>query len=219
MIVNTLEADGITMRYGLRAILSGIYIKSETGRITGLAGSNGCGKSTLMKIIFGILEPESKSIRLNNKHTPNPYKTNGLVTYMPQRQFLPSGKTIKSVFRDFDLSLDDFLSSFDVQLSDKDKIIDTHNSTCRLIEIYLVTKSPSLFTMLDEPFTHLSPVLCEQLEDFLLSEKQRKGIIVTDHNFQYLKSIADDLFLLNDGRLKHIQDLTQIDSYINLFDQ
>ena len=52
-MIHTLEADGIQLDYNGRKILSDIYLKCETGKIIGLLGRNGCGKSSLMKIIYG----------------------------------------------------------------------------------------------------------------------------------------------------------------------
>ncbi len=212
------EADGIILRYGLRTILSGIYIKSETGIITGLAGNNGSGKSSLMNIMFGTLEPESKSLRINGKHTPYPYLQHNAVNYLPQHHFLPPGKTVKRIFSDFSLDIAHFISTFDVDISPSQSAGALHGSTARLVEIYILVKAPTLFTMLDEPFTHLSPLLVERLLDFLLEEKKNKGLIITDHNFNYLKHIADELYLLHNGRLKHIGDTESIDSYSSLFE-
>lgn len=186
--------------------------------ITGLSGNNGCGKSSLMKIMFGVLQPESKSIRINGRHTPEPYKQTGAVTYMPQQCCLPPGKSVQDIFRDFNLDMDAFRTIFSVDFSPRQKVWEIHHSTKRLIEIYVITKAPSMFTMLDEPFTHISPILSEKVLAFLLEEKQNKGIIVTDHNFNYLKTIADDLFLLNNGRLKHIKKPEADCTYKSLFE-
>lgn len=218
MISHTFEADGIILRYGLRTILSGIYIKSTTGTITGLAGNNGCGKSSLMKIMFGTLEPESKSLRIDGKHTPYPYLQRNALNYLPQHHFLPQGKTVKSIFHDFNLDLQHFIQTFEVEISATQSAGSLHGSTARLVEIYALLQSPSLFTMLDEPFTHLSPLLVEKLLDYLQTVKPRKGILITDHNFNYLKGIADELYLLHNGRLKHMGGTADIEAYSSLFE-
>ncbi len=218
MMQHTFEADGIILRYGLRTILSGIYIKSTTGTITGLAGNNGSGKSSLMKIMFGTLRPESKSLRIDGKHTPYPYLQANAVNYLPQQQFLPRGKTVKSIFHDFNLHLPHFIETFGVEISPTQSAGSLHGSTGRLVEIYALLQSPALFTMLDEPFTHLSPLLVEKLLDYLQTIRQRKGIIITDHNFHYLKNIADELYLLHNGRLKHMGGMADIEAYSSLFE-
>ncbi|HZI00856.1 MAG TPA: ATP-binding cassette domain-containing protein, partial [Flavisolibacter sp.] len=61
---HTLEVDSIQLNFGEIKILSDIYIKCETGSITGLLGRNGQGKSCLMRVIHGSL-PAEKSIRFD----------------------------------------------------------------------------------------------------------------------------------------------------------
>jgi len=217
-MINTLEADGIILRFNHRAILSGIYIKSQTGKITGLIGNNGCGKSSLLKIIMGVLEPEIKSVRINNKHTPYPYTIPGSINYLPQELFIPGFKTVKSVFRDFNADPDEFKAVFDIDIDPNDHISSLHHSTIRLIEIFVLVKSPTQFTLLDEPFTHLSPLLVECLLPFLQQEKQHKGILLTDHNFNYIKNTVDEIYQLNNARLRHLKNMEEINSYRELFE-
>ena len=60
-----LEADSIHLNYGARVILSSVYMKLETGRITGLLGRNGSGKTSLIQLIYGSLKGNHQSIRFN----------------------------------------------------------------------------------------------------------------------------------------------------------
>jgi ABC-type cobalamin/Fe3+-siderophores transport system ATPase subunit len=48
-----IELDSVELYFDKRRILNGIYLKAETGKITGLLGRNGCGKSCLLQILFG----------------------------------------------------------------------------------------------------------------------------------------------------------------------
>ena len=64
-------------------------MKSETGKVSGLLGRNGTGKSCLMKIIFGELVPNDKSIRLNGNAIYNEHRCPGDIRYLPQGQFVP----------------------------------------------------------------------------------------------------------------------------------
>lgn len=59
-----LEIDNIELAFDQKKILNGIYVKFETGEITGLLGKNGCGKTSLLEIIFGTLKPKYKNIRI-----------------------------------------------------------------------------------------------------------------------------------------------------------
>src|SRR5258708_40300109 len=85
---NSLEVDSVIKSFGKLKILSDIYLKCETGDIIGIMGRNGTGKSTLLKIIFGTINSSNKSIRINDKVYHQPFKTAGLVGYLPQHHFL-----------------------------------------------------------------------------------------------------------------------------------
>lgn len=78
-----LEADSIQLEFNGRKILSDIYLKCETGTITGLLGRNGEGKSCLMQIIYGSLNCE-KSVRVDNLPQKNASRFPKTLLYLPQ---------------------------------------------------------------------------------------------------------------------------------------
>lgn len=82
-MINTLEADSILLEYGLRKILSDVYIKCETKKITGLLGRNGEGKTSLMNIIYGSLKPENQFVQINKKPISQPFRYPESVMYLP----------------------------------------------------------------------------------------------------------------------------------------
>jgi len=83
-----LEVDGVSLNFSGRVILSDIYLKSETGKIIGLLGRNGQGKSCLMKIISGTLKAESRSIRFDGKTVFELAGRSDLLVYLPQFNFI-----------------------------------------------------------------------------------------------------------------------------------
>jgi ABC-type multidrug transport system ATPase subunit len=87
-------------------ILSDIFIKCETGKIVGLLGRNGQGKTSLLKTVYGELKTESKSIRFDKTSITQPFKRPDLLMYLPQFNFLPKFLALKRIFADFYL---DFL--------------------------------------------------------------------------------------------------------------
>src|ERR1700758_631246 len=111
-MIHKLEVDSIALEFRLRKILSDIYVICETGKITGLLGRNGEGKSCLMNIICGNLEPTSKSIRFDERVIPYPYKNTNLLLYLPQFNFIPKSLTVKRIFKDFDIDFANFEKEF-----------------------------------------------------------------------------------------------------------
>ena len=216
---NILEADGIELSFGLRKILSDVYLKCETGMITGLLGRNGQGKSCLMNIILGTLNSSSNSIRFNGSVIRNAYKKPDLVLYLPQFNFIPKSITVATVLADFELELDEFETIFPDFKSRSDfKVSQLSGGQRRMLEIYVIVKKPSLFAMLDEPFTHLNPIQIDKVKEFLSAEKANKGLLITDHMYNHLLDVSDRVYLLKDEKTyltKTVSDLENL-GYVNL---
>jgi ABC-type multidrug transport system ATPase subunit len=216
-MIHTLEADGIELEFDLRKILSDVYLKCETGKITGLLGRNGEGKTCLMNIILGTLIPTISSVRFDGKFTTNARKRPDLLLYLPQFNFIPRNLRGKQVLDDFGLAYADMLNWFPGFNLDQ-KVSELSGGQWRTLEIYIIAKAPSLFAMLDEPFTHLNPIQIERIKEFLLTEKANKGFLITDHMYRHLLDISDNVYLLRNGKThltKTIEDLDEL-GYIRL---
>lgn len=201
-MIHTLEADGIQLSFSEKKILSDVYIKCETGKITGLLGRNGQGKSCLMQIIYGSLAVSLKSIRFDGQYVSKPYKRSDLLTYMPQFNFIPSKLTVERVFQDFELEFSDFEKLFPaVSAGISTPIERLSGGQRRLIELYIIIKAKSQFAMLDEPFSHISPVQIDQVKELIMDERANKGFLITDHMFRHVADISNSIYLLANGKV------------------
>lgn len=218
-MIHTLEADGIQLNFGMRQILSDVYMKCETGKVTGLLGRNGQGKTCLMNIILGTLNSSVNSIRFDGNVTHKVNKRPDLLLYLPQFNFIPKELTVKTVLEDFQLAAADLNTRFPEFEGRHDlKVNQLSGGQWRTLELYIVVKTPSMFAMLDEPFTHLNPIQIENIKQFLLEEKTNKGFLITDHMYNHLLDISDTVYLLKDGRThpaKTIEELEQL-GYVKL---
>jgi lipopolysaccharide export system ATP-binding protein len=200
-MIHKLEADSIFLEFGSRKILSDIYLKCETGKITGLLGRNGNGKTCLMNIIYGNLNANSKSIRFDDLTVQAAYKRPDLLLYLPQFNFIPQTLTLKRIFADFDLDFFEFENRFpDFKSKYKSTLKSLSGGNRRLVEVYIVLKAKSKFAMLDEPFSHLSPIMIESIMELMNEEKKNKGLLVTDHMFRNIIEISDHLYVLTGGK-------------------
>jgi len=212
-MTHKLEADGILLEFGRRKILSDIYLKCETGKITGILGRNGQGKTCLMNIIYGSLEAISKSIRFDNVSTFNAFKRPDLLQYLPQFNFIPKSLTLKRIIVDFDLDYSEFEEHFlEYQSKYKSSISNLSGGEKRLVEVYIIVKSNSQFVMLDEPFSHLMPLQIEKIVEIMKVEKIKKGFLVTDHMYKQILDICDDLYVLTDGKAHLTKSISDIES-------
>lgn len=208
-----LEADGIQLAFDQRKILSSIYLKCETGKITGLLGRNGQGKSCLMKIIYGSL-PCEKSVRFDRVSIVESFKRPDLLVYLPQFHFIPGSLSLRSVFKDFELSYAEFQERFS-EFANKEgsSVGSLSGGARRLIEVYVIVKSASLFAMLDEPFTHLNPLQIEKVKQLLLEAKANKGLLITDHLYRHVMDVYDSLYILTNGQTYLTKSITDIESF------
>lgn len=211
--MHKLEADGIELFFGTRRILSDIYIKAETGTITGLLARNGEGKTCLMNVIYGILKANARSVRFDDLSVFEPFKKPNLLTYLPQFNFIPASLTLQRVFKDFDIPFSDFEYDFpEFKNRQYEKISKLSGGERRLTEVYLLIKSKTQFTMLDEPFSHVMPLHIQQLSKLITQEKQHKGFIITDHLYKDVIDISDNTYVLKDGKTHHIKTMEEIET-------
>jgi len=200
-MTHTLTAQNIQLKLGHRQILSGTHIQCRTGGITGLLGRNGAGKTSLMRIIYGDLSCDSRSVMIDNSPLSRPYTQPDRIRYMPQFNFIPRTLTPERICLDFNLDFQELENSFpEFRTHRRQQIQYLSTGQRRLINIYVISRSRSQFVMLDEPFTLLSPIQIEKVKTMLEEEKQNKGILITDHLHQHIWDISDEVYTLVDGR-------------------
>jgi ABC-type multidrug transport system ATPase subunit len=214
--VDLLEADSIVHNFGSHAVLTDIYIKCETGKVTGLLGRNGHGKSTLLKVLYGTLQPSLKSVRLNGQPIGPAYLVPGLIGYLPQNNFCPKDIRLKQVFEDFELDYGAFEKTFPAFAAQyNSRVKNLSGGQQRLAETYVLLAGKARFVLLDEPFTHLSPLMVDQVKELIRETRRSKGILITDHLYQHVISMSDNLYVLSAGKLTpvHSQEELQVLGY------
>lgn len=214
----TLEIDSVDLEFAGRKILYGIYIKSEQGKVTGILGRNGSGKTSLLRILFGDLQPKYKNIRSNGKCLPKPLYLTEKIGYLPQYSLLPKHLSIKLAFGLFKVSWEQFINHFQsFKVYDKNRIKNLSSGEIRVIEAYLVLMSNKEIILLDEPFSFIAPIYVEKFKALLNQVKKRSIIILTDHFYTDILAVSDTVYLLKNGCSKKIEDKKELkrEGYIN----
>jgi len=188
------------LKLGDRTILNNIYLQTKTGEVTGVLGRNGCGKSCLLKLIFGEIQTNEKSVRINGETLYEDNRNPDDMKMLPQFNFLPKHIKVIQAFKFFDLDFAEFCSLFS-EFSEwpRFRIKELSGGNVRIIETYLIVKSKTKFCLLDEPFTHLSPQNARTFMDIINQEKDNKGFIITDQMYEYITEISDSLYLIKEG--------------------
>ncbi|MFP4846621.1 ATP-binding cassette domain-containing protein [Winogradskyella sp. PE311] len=208
------ELDNVELYFKNRRILNGIYLKAETGKVTAILGRNGCGKSSLLNIAFGSLKPKYMLIRLDNIPLLKPLYKTKFVKYLSQYDFIPNGMKLSFVFKLYDLNWTNFIENFEGFSKYKTaRFRALSGGERRLIETYIIIKSDSKIVILDEPFSHLSPLHIEIVKQMIKEEKEHKIIIISDHMYKHIIDSSDDLYLLKNGTTKKIENLKDLEDY------
>lgn len=206
-----LEVDNIELHFGEKKILSGIYINAPEGKITGIMGRNGSGKTSLLNIIFGSLIPKYKSIRINGRNLHKPLFSTNQITYLPQHRLLPKKMKLTTVFKLFGVEWADFVALFE-----SFKIYKNHHTgqissgELRLIETYLTLKANKNIILLDEPFSFIAPVYIESIKKLIHQQKSDKIILITDHSYEHVLEMSDTIYLLKNGCSKLIHNTKEL---------
>lgn len=209
-----LEVDNIELYFSRKRILNGVYLKAETGKITGLLGSNGCGKSCLLQIIFGTIQPKYKLVRINNKPILKPSYQTKQVGYLPQHNFTPNHLKVSTIFKILNVDWKEFTKIFeDFSHYVNFSINQLSGGERRIIEAYLILKGHHKIILLDEPFSHIAPMHIEKIKGLIESQKHNKVIVLTDHLYRHITELADDIYLLKDGHTKHIKNLEDLEFF------
>src|SRR6478736_1247289 len=195
-----LEFDSINLEFGFRKILSSVAMKCERGEVVGLLGRNGSGKSCLMKIVFGAMRCQHKSVRIDDRWL-SASETLFKIGYLPQEQLLPQnvkiGEALKYLSVDKRRVLDiapfaeDWLNLIPSACS---------GGSLRFLECLMILLSEKQFCFLDEPFSGIAPLHIEKIKELINVEKKRKGILVSDHLYKHVLEIANRSYALVNGQ-------------------
>lgn len=216
IVKKQLYVDSVEFSYKVSTpILTGVHIQCDIGEVVGLLGRNGCGKSTLMKIIFGVIKPKNAYITINQKRYNKGYLSKK-ICYLPQHKFIPNYLTVTEVVRlmvndeihkNFLLNDDDIINKIKHQ-----KVAELSGGEIRYLELMLLLQQDADFYLLDEPFSGVSPYMKEKIQEIIRSNKN-KGFIISDHHYQTVLGSATRIVLLQNGGCRKIEDKKDLEMF------
>ena len=200
MSSDRLLVDSVHLEFGGKQVLQSAFLTAEKGKVTGVLGRNGTGKSCLFKCIMGGIKPQNMFIRFGDEQTTDYAHIGGRIKYLPQNQFAPANMTLDKAFKLYGVDYDG-LVSFAPKFHPLQRkcFHELSGGEARIVEMYLILNTDCEFCILDEPFSYIAPVYIEKMQALIKEQKQRKGIIVSDHLYEAILQVSDDLFLLRDG--------------------
>lgn len=206
----SLKLENISKGFGRKPLLNEVFLEIDNNEIVGLFGRNGTGKSTLLKIIFGLLKPDSGIILMDGKDFPcRKNIPSGKIAFLPQDSFLPKNRKVREIIPLFFPNGNDqdqvFYAKGVADFCHK-KIGDLSLGQLRYLEVLLIGNLQHPYLLLDEPFSMIEPVYKEYIQNFILTLKNSKGILLTDHYYLDVLKVSNRNLLLKDQGLLPIQN-------------
>lgn len=200
--MHTLDVSNLYLEYGFNRVLWDACLHCETGEVVGILGRNGGGKSCLMKVIYGELRLKDQYVAIDGKALLTRERRPEDMRYLLQQSFVLPGLSVKQVFDDFGVAFESFVKDFpDFAGTARKRMKVFSTGERRIIEVYAVLASDSKFCLLDEPFSFMMPLHVQKMKEVIQREKKRKGIVITDHYFEDVIDISDELFILRSGKI------------------
>ncbi len=215
-----LNVENVTKRYGEVLAVDGLSFKASPGSIHALIGPNGAGKSTTIRMILGILSPDSGSVLLDGK--PFSAGDRNRVGYLPEERGLHKKQKLSEVLLYLAAlkgcpeaaaraRMDRWLERFG--LSEwRDKRVDSLSKgmSQKAQFIASVLHDPQI-VFLDEPFSGLDPVSADELLGYIREFRDEgKLVLFSTHVMEQAEKVCDRIVMLNRGKKILDGDLASI---------
>ncbi len=210
-----LEIKNLYKNYGEKQVLNNITLTVPRGKIIGLLGKNGTGKTTLIKLINGLLTPTEGEIIFEGEKIGPQSKLN--IAYLPERTYLDKSMTINETLKFFK----EFYSNFDIDkakdllkklnLDENQKIIKMSKGMQEKVQLVLVMSRKADLYILDEPLGGVDPATRDYILDTILTNfNEGASIIISTHLISDIERILDEVIFIDKGEIKLTSDADEL---------
>jgi Cu-processing system ATP-binding protein len=204
-----IELRNINKSFGKLKVLNGVSTNLEAGECIALIGPNGCGKTTLIKSILGMVIPQQGDIRFQGKSIHNAIAYRSKIGYMPQIGVYPENMNINQVFetirslRPESPNIDiDLYHSYELDSMLQKKMHTLSGGTIQKVSAALAFLFHPDVLILDEPTAGLDPVAANVLKEKIIKEREKgKLILITSHLLDELDELITRVIYMQDGRI------------------
>lgn len=209
-IINVSE---LKKSYGSKKVLKGVTFSAQSGQIIGLLGPNGCGKTTLIKILTGLIKDYDGVARIDNEE-PGAY-TKSIIAYLPEKSYLPDWmrpvdaiEYFADFYKDFDRQkAEKMLLRFGLDLKQKLKTMSKGQQ--EKLRLALVLCRRAKLYILDEPLGGVDPAARSHILDLIMENHEKDStILISTHLISDVEYIFDRVLMINNGQVV-------IDSHVN----
>lgn len=210
-----LEIKNLKKSYGSHQVLRGVSFNIEPGKIVGLLGPNGCGKTSMIKSIVGLINDYEGEILINGEK-PGVNSKND-IAYLPEKNFLPAWMTPKAAIN----YMADFYKNFNkdkayemlraFELDEKQKIKTMSKGQQEKVQLLLVMSREAKLYILDEPLGGVDPVARDFiLETIMKNHLANSTILLSTHLIYDIEGILDRVVMIKSGVLAANTDVETV---------
>ena len=210
-----LKCTNLSKTYDFDNALNNVNLSIESGKIIGLLGPNGSGKTTFIKLLNGLLKPTEGEIFIDGK---NPgVETKKIVAYLPDKNYLDNSKTVKAILQLFSDFYDDFdleraqnmLKDLGIDITRRFKLLS--KGTKEKVQLILVMCRRAKLYLLDEPIAGVDPAARDYILNTVIKNYNREAtVIISTHLIADVEKVLDEAIFISKGEILLYQDVKSI---------
>ena len=209
------KITNLNKNYGDKQVLKNINLTIPKGKIIGLLGKNGMGKSTLLKLINDLLTPTSGEILVNGKKVG--VESKKIISYLPERTYLDKSMTVDKVIEYFEDFYDNFDSKKakkllkDLDLDTKQKLSKMSKGMQEKVQLVLVMSRRADLYILDEPLGGVDPATRDYILDTILTNfNEGASVLISTHLISDIERILDEVIFIDKGKIILTSDADEL---------
>lgn len=210
-----LQVKDLKKSYGDHQVLNGINFKINPGMIVGLLGPNGCGKTSMIKSIVGLINDYEGEILIEGEHPG--VESKKAIAYLPEKNYLPAWMTPKSAIK----YMADFYENFNKEkaysmlkafdLPDNQKIKTMSKGMQEKVQLLLVMSREAKLYILDEPLGGVDPVARDFIMETIMKNRfENSSILLSTHLIYDIEGILDRVLMIKGGELEVDTDVKNV---------
>lgn len=201
-----IEVKNLCKSYGNQQVLKDISFEYESGQFIGLLGPNGCGKTTLIKIMTGLINDYAGEVLIDGQK-PGVY-TKNLIAYLPENFYLPdwmrAGEAIKYIadfYEDFQMEKAiSMLATFG--LTEKQRIKSMSKGMREKLQLLIVVCRNAKLYVLDEPWGGVDPAARAFILDVIMKNLPKEAtVFISTHLIHDAEAILDRALMIGRGQI------------------
>ena len=200
------KCNNLCKEFDNKKILKDVNLTIPKGKIIGLLGKNGMGKTTFLKLINDLLTPTSGEVLINGEK-PN-INSKKVISYLPERTYLDKSMKVSQIITFFDEFYDNFNKEKAIKLL-KDLDLDINSKVRKMskgmqekLQLILVMSREAELYILDEPLGGIDPATRDYILDTILSNfNEGASVIISTHIISDIERILDDVIFIDKGEI------------------